>query len=55
MKEKFEAEQELTEEETKQVDAGARMRSASTTDVQQTRRRDGAGGTVERTIRVQPI
>lgn len=55
MQEKFEEEKELTEDETQQVDAGARARRAFNTDIQQTRRRDGTGGLVERTIQVEPI
>jgi hypothetical protein len=56
MKEEFEEEKEITEEESQQVDAGARARRMSTGDVHQTRRRDGTGGTIERTIRtIEPI
>jgi len=55
MKEEFEAEKEITEEESQQVDAGARTRRLSTGDIHQTRRRDGTGGTIERTIEVEPI
>ena len=44
MKEKFEEEKEITQEESEQVDAGARTRRMSTNDIHQTRRRDGTGG-----------
>lgn len=55
MKEKPEADQEITEKESGQVNAGMRSRRASTTDVRQTRQTDGTGGIVERTIQVEPI
>ena len=55
MKEQVNKEAELTDQELQNVDAGARTRTASANDVHQTRHSDGTGGTLERTVRVEPI